>query len=179
MAKILSRPHSDRRTRHSTPRYLEEKTNCSAGLPIGRYVCDPSAEPSEITRAYGSFKPPAGKSSLLVQFIENYFVELYYPTTIEATFKKSVKYKGTEYECDIFDTAGQVSSRTILCHCPRHLQVLDLKISAHTPLPFPLRLHRVPVYVGRILDHELEACGRRPRLHPRLFCHLAHLVRNL
>ncbi|KZV76112.1 hypothetical protein PENSPDRAFT_570382 [Peniophora sp. CONT] len=47
-----------------------------------------------------------GKSSLVVQYIENIFVESYYPT-IEATFSKSIKYKGQEYDCDIIDTAGQ------------------------------------------------------------------------
>ncbi|KAI0068657.1 hypothetical protein BV25DRAFT_23127 [Artomyces pyxidatus] len=47
-----------------------------------------------------------GKSSLVVQFIENHFVESYYPT-IESTFSKSVNYKGVEYDCDIIDTAGQ------------------------------------------------------------------------
>ncbi|KAI0053588.1 hypothetical protein FA95DRAFT_459561 [Auriscalpium vulgare] len=47
-----------------------------------------------------------GKSSLVVQYIENHFVESYYPT-IENTFSKSVNYKGIEYDCDIIDTAGQ------------------------------------------------------------------------
>jgi len=47
-----------------------------------------------------------GKSSLVIQFIENHFVESYYPT-IEATFSKRVNYKGVEYDCDIIDTAGQ------------------------------------------------------------------------
>ncbi|KDQ64292.1 hypothetical protein JAAARDRAFT_27916 [Jaapia argillacea MUCL 33604] len=47
-----------------------------------------------------------GKSSLVVQFIENHFVEGYYPT-IESTFSKSINYKGVEYDCDIIDTAGQ------------------------------------------------------------------------
>jgi len=47
-----------------------------------------------------------GKSSLVIQFIENHFVEAYYPT-IESTFNKSVSYKGVEYDCDIIDTAGQ------------------------------------------------------------------------
>jgi len=47
-----------------------------------------------------------GKSSLVVQFIENHFVESYYPT-IESTFSKSINYKGVEYDCDIIDTAGQ------------------------------------------------------------------------
>ncbi|KAF9075878.1 P-loop containing nucleoside triphosphate hydrolase protein [Rhodocollybia butyracea] len=48
-----------------------------------------------------------GKSSLVIQFIDNQFVESYYPT-IEATFAKSVKYKGAEYDCEVIDTAGQV-----------------------------------------------------------------------
>jgi Ras family protein len=47
-----------------------------------------------------------GKSSLVIQFIENHFVEPYYPT-IENTFSKGVLYKGVEYDCDIIDTAGQ------------------------------------------------------------------------
>jgi len=47
-----------------------------------------------------------GKSSLVVQFIENHFVDGYYPT-IENTFRKSLKFQGVEYDCDIIDTAGQ------------------------------------------------------------------------
>ncbi|KAI6034162.1 small GTPase superfamily [Pisolithus microcarpus] len=47
-----------------------------------------------------------GKSSLVIQFIENHFVETYHPT-IENTFSKAVVYKGVEYDCDIVDTAGQ------------------------------------------------------------------------
>lgn len=47
-----------------------------------------------------------GKSSLVIQFIENHFVDAYYPT-IENTFPKGVAYRGVEYDCDIIDTAGQ------------------------------------------------------------------------
>ncbi|KAF8064245.1 hypothetical protein FPV67DRAFT_1629313 [Lyophyllum atratum] len=47
-----------------------------------------------------------GKSSLVKQFIENHFVDAYYPT-IESTFSKTVNYKGVEYDCHIIDTAGQ------------------------------------------------------------------------
>ncbi|KAG2369847.1 hypothetical protein BDR07DRAFT_1370926 [Suillus spraguei] len=47
-----------------------------------------------------------GKSSLVIQFIENHFVDAYYPT-IESTFSKGVAYRGVEYDCDIIDTAGQ------------------------------------------------------------------------
>jgi Ras family protein len=47
-----------------------------------------------------------GKSSLIVQFVENHFAETYYPT-IESTFTKVFKYKGQEYSTEIVDTAGQ------------------------------------------------------------------------
>lgn len=49
-----------------------------------------------------------GKSSLIVQFTDNIFTDAYYPT-IENTFSKTLKHNGVEYECDIIDTAGQVS----------------------------------------------------------------------
>ncbi|KAH8999088.1 small GTPase superfamily [Lactarius akahatsu] len=48
-----------------------------------------------------------GKSSLIIQFTENQFIDSYYPT-IENTFSKGVNYKGVEYDCDIIDTAGQM-----------------------------------------------------------------------
>ncbi|KAI8057321.1 ras-2 [Syncephalis plumigaleata] len=47
-----------------------------------------------------------GKSTLTVQFVENHFVDSYYPT-IENTFTKAIKYNGQEYQCEIIDTAGQ------------------------------------------------------------------------
>lgn len=47
-----------------------------------------------------------GKSSLTVQFVENHFVESYYPT-IENTFSSVIKYKGQEFATEIIDTAGQ------------------------------------------------------------------------
>lgn len=42
-----------------------------------------------------------------MQFVENHFVESYYPT-IENTFSRTIKYKGQEYATEIIDTAGQV-----------------------------------------------------------------------
>ena len=54
-----------------------------------------------------------GKSSLLVQFIENHFVENYYPT-IESSVSKSIKLNGVDYDCEIIDTAGQVRSHSYL-----------------------------------------------------------------
>ncbi|KAJ7179207.1 P-loop containing nucleoside triphosphate hydrolase protein [Mycena filopes] len=47
-----------------------------------------------------------GKSSLIIQYCQNEFVESYYPT-IESTFAKTVNFKNTEYDCEIIDTAGQ------------------------------------------------------------------------
>ncbi|KAG2197020.1 ferrous iron transporter B [Mucor mucedo] len=47
-----------------------------------------------------------GKSSLVIQFCENHFVDSYYPT-IENTFTKTIKYRGLEYKVEIMDTAGQ------------------------------------------------------------------------
>ncbi|KAF5093391.1 hypothetical protein D0Z03_002435 [Geotrichum reessii] len=47
-----------------------------------------------------------GKSSVTVQFVEQHFVESYYPT-IENQFFKPIKYKGVEYTTEIIDTAGQ------------------------------------------------------------------------
>lgn len=47
-----------------------------------------------------------GKSSLVHQFIEKHFVDSYYPT-IEDTFTKKVSHEGTDFQCDIIDTAGQ------------------------------------------------------------------------
>ncbi|KAG6830135.1 hypothetical protein H0H92_001999 [Tricholoma furcatifolium] len=46
------------------------------------------------------------KSSLVKQFIDNHFVDAYYPT-IETTSAKTITYKGVEYDCHIIDTAGQ------------------------------------------------------------------------
>ncbi|GAA97719.1 uncharacterized protein L969DRAFT_106098 [Mixia osmundae IAM 14324] len=47
-----------------------------------------------------------GKSSLVVQYVDNHFVESYYPT-IENHFSKIIRYKGKEFALDIHDTAGQ------------------------------------------------------------------------
>eukprot|EP01103_Thecamoeba_quadrilineata_P006968 TRINITY_DN1672_c0_g1_i1.p1 TRINITY_DN1672_c0_g1~~TRINITY_DN1672_c0_g1_i1.p1 ORF type:complete len:202 (+),score=24.54 TRINITY_DN1672_c0_g1_i1:49-606(+) len=47
-----------------------------------------------------------GKSTTVLQFVENHFVDGYNPT-IENTFHKLIKYKGDEYNTEILDTAGQ------------------------------------------------------------------------
>jgi len=46
-----------------------------------------------------------GKSALILQYLEGQFVENYYPT-IEGSFQRTIKYNGTEYDCEIIDTAG-------------------------------------------------------------------------
>ncbi|ESK90339.1 rheb small monomeric gtpase [Moniliophthora roreri MCA 2997] len=47
-----------------------------------------------------------GKSSLVKQFVENQFIDSYYPT-IEVAYVKNIVYKGNEFVLEIFDTAGQ------------------------------------------------------------------------
>lgn len=47
-----------------------------------------------------------GKSSITVRFVEDHFVESYYPT-IENTFSKTITHRQQEYALEIMDTAGQ------------------------------------------------------------------------
>lgn len=47
-----------------------------------------------------------GKLSMTVRFVEDHFVESYYPT-IENQFSKNLSYKNQEYAIEILDTAGQ------------------------------------------------------------------------
>lgn len=47
-----------------------------------------------------------GKSSLIIQFVDNQFVDNYEPT-IENTFQKNIKVDGQEYNLQVVDTAGQ------------------------------------------------------------------------
>lgn len=47
-----------------------------------------------------------GKSSMTVRYVEDHFVELYYPT-IENQFSKTINYKNQDYAVEILDTAGQ------------------------------------------------------------------------
>ncbi|CAK7896673.1 rheb-like protein Rhb1p [[Candida] anglica] len=47
-----------------------------------------------------------GKSSMTVRYVEDHFVESYYPT-IENQFSKTINYKNQEFEVEILDTAGQ------------------------------------------------------------------------
>lgn len=47
-----------------------------------------------------------GKLSMTVRYVEDHFVESYYPT-IENQFSKLISYKNQEYTIEILDTAGQ------------------------------------------------------------------------
>jgi hypothetical protein len=78
-----------------TRRYKVSENRCSRVSE--RWYSSPTS--TELTRL--------GKSSLTVQLVDGHFVESYYPT-IENTFRKTIKYRGHEYECEILDTAGQV-----------------------------------------------------------------------
>jgi hypothetical protein len=103
--------------------------------------------------------PPSatsGKSSLVIQFTENQFIESYYPT-IENTFTKSVSYKGVDYDCDIIDTAGQVCTRVL-----------------HVTL-FPLTTRH---WKGRVLYPQFKACHWNPWFCSRLLGHLEKFFRH-
>ena len=54
-----------------------------------------------------------GKSSLTVQFVDEHFVDSYYPT-IENTFSKVIKHRNQDFATEIVDTAGQVSAHVDL-----------------------------------------------------------------
>lgn len=47
-----------------------------------------------------------GKSSLIIKFVDDTFVEPYYPT-IEQPYFKQVPFNGVDYDVSIIDTAGQ------------------------------------------------------------------------
>ncbi|KAJ1913718.1 GTP-binding protein [Tieghemiomyces parasiticus] len=47
-----------------------------------------------------------GKSTLINQFVNEFYADAYYPT-IENTYRKNIRYKGQDFECEILDTAGQ------------------------------------------------------------------------
>ncbi|KAF9575052.1 GTP-binding protein [Mortierella alpina] len=47
-----------------------------------------------------------GKSSMIIQYVENVFVDSYFPT-IERTFTKSLTFHGQPYDVELIDTAGQ------------------------------------------------------------------------
>ena len=79
---------------------------------LGRSTFLPSVPPRGVLL---SLSRAPGKSSLTVQFVENHFVDSYYPT-IENTFTKVIKYKGQDFVTEIIDTAGHVRARSLGRH---------------------------------------------------------------
>lgn len=65
-----------------------------------------SAKPTKQRKVAVIGARAVGKSSMIVRFVEEHFVESYYPT-IESEFTKKIRYKGQVYTIDILDTAGQ------------------------------------------------------------------------
>jgi len=61
--------------------------------------------PKERKIAFMGFRS-VGKSSLIIQYVENQFVDSYDPT-IENTFCKHTRVGGQEYDLHVVDTAGQ------------------------------------------------------------------------
>ncbi|XP_059143323.1 GTP-binding protein Rheb homolog [Physella acuta] len=61
--------------------------------------------PKERKIAFMGFRS-VGKSSLIIQYVENQFVDSYDPT-IENTFSKTTRVGGQDYELHVIDTAGQ------------------------------------------------------------------------
>lgn len=47
-----------------------------------------------------------GKSLMLVKYVEDHFVDEYYPT-VENQYQKTISFRGQQYELEIVDTAGQ------------------------------------------------------------------------
>lgn len=65
--------------------------------------------PSGVTLKNACILTRPGKTSLAQQYVAPpTYNEQYFPT-IEATSHKTVKYNGVEYDCEIIDSAGQVS----------------------------------------------------------------------
>ncbi|KAI9278582.1 ferrous iron transporter B [Phascolomyces articulosus] len=88
-----------------------------------------------------------GKSSLVIQFCENHFVDSYYPT-IENTFTKTIKYRGHEYVVEIMDTAGQDEYSILSSHHASsvHGYVLVYSIASRSSLDM------IKVIRDKILD---------------------------
>ncbi|CAO1617472.1 unnamed protein product [Sympodiomycopsis kandeliae] len=76
----------------------------ASSAPMSSATQPPSHKPKRKFAVLGSRS--VGKSSLIVRYVEDAFVDSYYPT-IENVFNKTIKYRGKEYDCDIIDTAGQ------------------------------------------------------------------------
>ena len=72
----------------------------SVGLYLNIFICVMFLSP-------GPSVP--GKSSLIVQFLNDHFTDEYFPTIDSDIFRGTIKYDGIGFDCEIIDTAGQVS----------------------------------------------------------------------
>ncbi|TFK27652.1 P-loop containing nucleoside triphosphate hydrolase protein [Coprinopsis marcescibilis] len=103
---------------------------------------DPSEKPARKRRIAIVGSRGVDKSSLITQFVENHFVETYYPT-IESTFNKVITYAGVNYDCDLIDTAGQdeysvLSARNAV---NTHAYMLVYSITSRNSLDMAVLVH--------------------------------------
>ncbi|MBE3041653.1 hypothetical protein IMZ48_03545 [Candidatus Bathyarchaeota archaeon] len=94
---------------------------------------------------------------MAVQFVEEHFVDSYYPT-IENTFTKTIRYKNQDFTTEIVDTAGQVSAPMVVGAWTGFLpgrRGSSLKLT-------------VARWAGRVQHPQLEALHRHPRVHARV-----------
>ncbi len=98
---------------------------------------------------------------MTIQFSENHFAEAYNPT-IENTFHKTLKHKGTEYELEIIDTVrlqNQLSmgGEAVLDRCFDSTSLPELLIIFFF-FYLPRLLHAATTrtgWSGRAVDHAL------------------------
>ncbi|CCH43892.1 Ras-related protein [Wickerhamomyces ciferrii] len=86
-----------------------------------------------------------GKSTLVVQYVDNYFLESYYPT-IQNQFNKSIKFRNQTYEVEILDTAGQDEFTIINDSTIVHGYILVYAINSRSSFEL------LPVIRDKILD---------------------------
>lgn len=87
-----------------------------------------------------------GKSTLVVQYVDNYFLESYYPT-IQNQFNKAIQFRGQTYEVEVLDTAGQ-DEFTILQDSSTLVHGYILVYAVNSRSSFDL----LPVIRDKILD---------------------------
>lgn len=86
-----------------------------------------------------------GKSTLVVQYVDSYFVESYYPT-IQNQFNKQIKFRNQTYEVEILDTAGQDEFTIIQDSTIVHGYILVFAINSRSSFDL------LPVIRDKILD---------------------------
>lgn len=105
-------------------------------------------EPTRVRKIAVVGSPGAGKSTMIVRFVEGHFVESYYPT-IENQFNKTMKIRGQEYNVEILDTAGQDEFSIIN---QKHLIGVDGFILAYS-VTNRSTFDMIPVIYDKILNY--------------------------